>query len=219
MLTVDMNVFEKAIRERGTVSENELKRLFWTLAKKLHPDAAGVEKSHDRFIKLKEDFDTAITFLREGKTFPDSAAPTAAESGGIPNRQICLRLFIDLIAGNFPVDRSIRDQKAYLARIEQLNTELSKFGSGFLDLFKRFEVEMYSLKGKTTISNHEFAVVKLYFYRFSSFTYSYTKQTESYLRIGYDLVHDILKRRNMDGSIKFVNWLVEGIVGKEKLKT
>ncbi|MFA6506755.1 MAG: hypothetical protein WCT14_11675 [Treponemataceae bacterium] len=208
-----MNVFEKAIRDRKIASEEELKRLFWKLAKKLHPDAAGVEKSHERFIKLKEDFDDAVALLRTGKPFPGSPTP-AARPPGKPDREACVQLFIDLLAGNFPVDKSIRNQKTYLARIDKLNAGLSLFGPEYRDLFYRFEEEMYGLKGKTVVSNQEYAVVKLYLYSFSDFTYLRFKYTEMYLKSGYDLVHGILKSKNMNASIRFLNWLVADIVGK-----
>ena len=205
-----MNLFRKAIETREITTEEELKRAFWKLAKKLHPDADSVASSHESFIRLKKDYDDAFVLLGERPAEKPKSTP--------PNRKVCVDLFVDLLAGNFPVDRSIRAQKAYLARIEKLNGELGKFGPEYDSLFMRFEAELYALKGDSVVLNHEFAVVKLYLYRFSAFMCAYTKNTENYLRIGYDLVVDILKKKNLNDSIRFLNWLVEDIVGKERLR-
>lgn len=212
-----MNLFRKAIEAGEIAGEEDLKRAFWKLAKKLHPDAAGVASGHERFIRLKQDYDEAAAMLSAGPAVTAKPTlPSGKPKQGPPNRAVCVDLFIDLLAGNFPVDRSIRDNKVYLSRIEALNAELGKFGPEFEGLFKRFENELYALRGDSVVLNHEFSVVKLYLYRFSSFTY--TKNTESYLKNGYELVRGILKKKNLNESIRFLSWLMEGIVDADKLR-
>lgn len=237
-----MNIFEKTIREGGIHSESDLKKLFRTLAKKTHPDAGiagaaqvrgasvntetvitpGSAESLDaHFINLKNDFDSARILLRE---FNKAKKKTKNTGMDIPDAQVlsreeCIDIFIDLLASNFPVDIGVRNKnKLYGKRIAKLNETLSRMGDGFTDLFLRFETEMYALRGKTTISNQPFAVVKSYLYRFLDFTLFPGINNRNYLSIGYDQVYAIFKSRDMNNAVVFLNWLVGDIIGKEKLK-
>ena len=216
-----MSVFERAVAEGRIGSEEELKRLFWKLAKRLHPDSSGVEENHDKFIRLKSDYDLALGRLRA------EAAPSARRPAEAPNaerrraaapydRKLCTDILVDLMASNFPVDRSIRDGKAYLSRINRLNGELSKLGPRYKELFLRFEEELYELRGESTIQNHDYSLVKLYLYRFSDYACNGYGITKNYLRNGYRVLRGIFEARKMAAAALFLDWLTEGIVEKPR---
>lgn len=205
------SVFERAVAEGRIGSEEELKRLFWRLAKRLHPDSSGVEENHDRFIRLKGDYDLALLRLRAGAS--PSAAPMERRAAAAPyDRRLCADILVDLMASNFPVERSIRTGKAYLARIKRLNGELSKLGPRYRDLFLRFEEELYGLRGESTILNHDYSLAKLYLYRFSDYACNGYGITKRYLANGYRALRGIFEARGMEASALFLDWLAEGIV-------
>jgi curved DNA-binding protein CbpA len=208
-----MNVFERAVAEGRIGSEEELKRLFWKLAKRLHPDSSGVEGNQDKFIRLKGDYDLALERLRAGAA-PRPAAPPKAEGRGEASpyeRKLCEGIFVDLMASAFPVDRSIRAGKAYLSRINRLNVELSKLGPRYRDLFLRFEGELYELRGESTILNHDYSLVMLYLYRFSAYASNGYGITKNYLRNGYRALRGLFEARGMAASELFLDWLVADI--------
>jgi hypothetical protein len=204
-----MNVFEKAIGDGRIASEEDLKRLFWKCAKRIHPDASGIEENHERFIRLKADFDEAAGRLR------GAAARSNDRPAARMDRAACVSLFVDLLASNFPADPTVRaSNKTYLNRVLTLNEGLGSCESGLAGTFLAFEKEMYGLKGNTTISNHPFNVVKLYLYRFGDYTFMPNATNRNFLTIGYDLVHGIFEERNMRASITFSNWLLGDLVTK-----
>jgi hypothetical protein len=210
-----MNVFERAVAEGRVGSEAELKRLFWKLAKRLHPDSSGVEENHDKFIRLKSDYDLALGLLRAGTGWPAEAPDADRPRAAAPyDRKLCSDILVELMASNFPVDRSIRARKAYLSRINRLNGELSKLGPRYRDLFLRFEEELYELRGESTILNHDYSLVKLYLYRFSDYACNGFGITRNYLRNGYRALRGIFEARGMTASALFLDWLAEGIAEK-----
>ena len=128
-----------------------------------------------------------------------------------------ISIFLDLIASNFPIEKTIKNN-IYNQRIELLNICLNHLIPTEKDLFNRFQEEMYLLKGESVISNHLFDVVKMYFYRYCDYIYLKNKNNKNYLIIGYDLIYEIFESKKMYNSIKFINWLVEDIVGSDKVK-
>jgi hypothetical protein len=201
-----MNIFIEALRKGEVNTEIELKRMFWKLAKKLHPDVSCVERNNELFVSLKRQFDEASAEIGAHLSIAD-------EPHRNPDRSLCMRLFGDLVAGNFPIDKRVKDRnKIYCKRLGELNRELGRFGRDFRDLFVGVESELYVLRGKTTVSNHEFNLVKLFFYRISDYGFFKTKNTLNYLRVGYPMLIDIFKNRNMEKSIVFFDWLVQGIL-------
>ena len=198
-----MNVFIDAIQQNRIESEEDLKRLFWRLAKKLHPDVNSLESNHEQFINLKNEYDAAEEYLHK--------YGIKKHEKTIPNRELCIQLFVDLMASNFPVDKRIRSLKPYITRIEKLNTELSGFGSKYKNVFIEFENEMYNLKGEN-FTNHDYSLVRLYLYSFSDYTHLKYVTSENHIKNGYSIIHEVLEKHNMYKSIVFINWLVKDIV-------
>ncbi len=197
--------FGKLIAEGKIGSEEDLKRLFWKLAKALHPDVSAVENNHERFLKLKDDYDRALALLRS----PKAPAPKAKAL----TKKECVDVFTDLLASNFPVDLRVRNQKKYLSRIELLNDGLGGLDGGGVDLFLNFERELYELRGDSVVLNHEYSLLKLYLYQFSSYVYSGTPTGGNYLRKEYRNILEMLRKRDMENSVRFIEWLVGDLGG------
>lgn len=202
-----MSIFDKYINENTITSETDLKRLFWWIAKKIHPDVTSLDCNNDKFIQLKHDYDQACNKII------DHAVGQCENIG----RKDCINLFIDVMASNFPIDKNINN-KIYSQRIERLNKWLNNINPNSRDLFKKFEREMYQLKGSTVISNHLFNVVKLYLYKYCDYTYLPNKNNKNYLTKEYELMYEICSSRHMYASIQFVNWLVEDIIDPDRVK-
>jgi len=205
-----MNIFIKYINENKITSESDLKRVFWRLSKKIHPDITSIELNNDQFIKLKNDFDQAKLLL---------AKPSikVIKSRQMFCKEDCISIFLDLMASNFPIEKTIKNY-IYNQRIELLNICLNQLIPTEIDLFYKFQEEMYLLKGESTISNHLFGSVKMYFYRYCDYIYLKNKNNKNYLIIGYNLIYEIFESKQMYNGIKFINWLVEDIIGSDKLR-
>jgi len=167
-----MNIIINYIHNYKITSERELKNLFWKISKRIHPDATSLDIGNENFIKLKNDYDQAKQLL--GTTHVE------IKISEICNKEECSDLFIDLMACNFPIDKSIKN-KQYQERISLLNNGLSSLLPDGVNVFSTFEEEMYLLKGETVISNHLFNVVKLYFYRYCDYKYLRNKNSKNYL--------------------------------------
>jgi len=200
-----MNLFEKGLRDGSLRNASDVKRLFWRLARKLHPDVSMVARNEELFIRLKSDYDQAISMLQDA----DGSIPEMKK----PDARRCLELFAELVASNFPVDVSIRESnKRYRQRIDELNTELSLFGGDFRDLLTRVESELYILRGPTTVSNHVFSLVKLHFYNMADSIVNQTPFRKHYLQSSHDMLIGVLRERKMNSLMTFLDWMFDQIV-------
>jgi len=202
-----MNIFEKVIKDGKISSDLELKRLFWKLAKKLHPDVNCFESNSEKFIRLKSDYETVLGNIRNTELNKKNSSSY--------NRKFCIDIFTDLLASNFPIDKSIKKPKIYKSRLEKLNNELSKLGNIYKDLFIKFEDEMYKLRGSSVVLNHDYSLVKLYLYQFSDYTYSNSRMANNYLINGYDQLVNILEDKKLNVAKVFIDWLVSDIVKRK----
>jgi len=195
-----MNIFEKAIGEGRIETDEDLKRLFWKLAKRLHPDVSALESGHEKFIELKRQYDAAVVILAAHKRITRRRLP--------PDRESTVRIFVELVACGFPLDRSIREHKGYLSRMKDFDERVSKSGSEFAGLIYAAERELLALKGSTTIMNHDFNLVQMYLFRFSDYTYFPTKNTLFFLRKEFAAVAGVFESHNMKSAAALVNWLL-----------
>ncbi len=205
-IKIEMNIFIECIKKGKISSITDLKKLFWKLAKKLHPDVSSVEGNQKKFIKMKSDFDFALKHYKEIANIEHTEIT-------ISNFNYCKELFCDLIASNFPVDLSIRNKnKAYLDRISRLNSTINLFGNEFIDLFLKVEKELYLIRGTTTIANHVFNLIKLLFYRISDYYYNGNSFAKKYIKVSYYILIDVLKAKNALNMVFFLKWLVREII-------
>lgn len=201
-----MNIFIEYIKTGKISSELDLKKLFWKLAKKLHPDVSCIDGNQRKFIKMKNDFDFALKHYQE-ITVNENIGPAFS------NFSYCKELFCDLVASNFPIDMSIRNKnKTYLDRISKLNSTLNQFGNEFINLFLNVEKELYLIRGSSTISNHVFNLIKLLFYRISDYYYNSNSFAKKYIKVSYYIVADILEKKKALNTRFFLKWLVREIL-------
>lgn len=204
-----MNIFDQSIASGKITNEHDLKVLFWTLAKKLHPDVAASDSGERAFVQLKENFDEAAKRLIASKL--QGAAPSVSTAlAHAPDIEKCRSLFSDLIASNFPTTRKAGNKK-YASRIAELNDEINLFGKAHTDLFADSEKELLRMRGASTVSNHAFNLVRLYFYNMSDFFITGNYFSRLYLRSSYRPVHDCLREKDALRTIQLIDWLLAGL--------
>jgi len=206
-----VNIFDESIDSGKIKSEHDLKVLFWTLAKKLHPDIAASQASERAFVQLKRDFDEAAKRLVSSK--PKRTADTVSADAAParhPDIEKCRSLFSDLIASNFPTARKAGNKK-YANRIVDLNEEISLFGKAHTDLFVDSEKELLGIRGDSIVSNHVFNLIRLYFYNMSDFFITGNYFSRLYLRNSYHTVVDCLRERNAYRTVELIDWLLAGL--------
>jgi hypothetical protein len=207
-----MNIFIEKIEHNQISSVREIKRLFWAISKKIHPDVSSLAKNDQAFIDLRKQYEEALSYFANGtKNKPENYQRTITKNE-------CIAEFIDLLANNFPLTDEIKiHNRLYLSRVDKINRSLNK-KYAVKDIFIHFEQELLKLKGNTVISNHNFGVTKLYFYRYSDYWYQRSRINLNYLIQGYKLVADILQDNNMRNSLLFLNMLVEDIIERDKIQ-
>ncbi len=229
-----MNVFDEALATGRIVEVRDLKILFWTLAKKLHPDSAAFPAGEQAFIKLKRDFDDAVRTLARAEaaraaapadqpwaahhapashpaaSTAHSAASAAhlATSAGPGDFQKCAGLFSDLIASNFPMARR-EGNKRYAERILELNRELGLFG--MVDLFLECERELLEIRGDSIVLNHAFNLVRLYLYNLSDYIGTGNYFSKIYLAQARQSVMTCLAGHDARGTVRLIGWFLAGL--------
>jgi hypothetical protein len=201
-----MNIFDESIDSGKITNEHDLKVLFWTLAKKLHPDITASASGERAFVQLKKNFDEAAKRMSLSK-IEGAAAEGPARS---PDIEKCRSLFSDLIASNFPTTRKIGNKK-YAGRIAELNEEINLFGKAHTDLFVDSEKELLRIRGDSIVSNHAFNLIRLYFYNMSDFFITGNYFSRLYLRNSYRPVIDCLRERDALRTAQLIDWLLAGL--------
>lgn len=201
-----MNIFIEKISKGKITSETDLKKLFWKLAKALHPDVSSVENNKEKFVIMKNDYDKAIKYFKKTGIIEN-------KTSSAPDFTYCKEMFCDLVAGNFPIDPSIRNRnKVYLDRINEFNSKVIHFGKEYADLIIKVEKELYQIRGSTTVSNHIFNLIKLLFYRISDYYYNGNSFSKKYIKNSYIMVIDCLEEKKAYNTIFFINWLIREII-------
>jgi hypothetical protein len=206
-----VNIFDESIASGKITNEHELKVLFWTLAKKLHPDITASDTGERAFVQLKENFDEAAKRLIASKL--QGAAPSVSAGAG-PARagdiERCRSLFSDLIASNFPTTKK-EGNKKYASRIAELNDEINLFGKAHTDLLVDSEKELLGIRGDSIVSNHAFNLIHLYFYNMSDCFITGNYFSRLYLRNSYRPVIACLRERNASRTVQLIDWLLSGL--------
>lgn len=204
-----MNIFVREIDSNRINSLPELKSRYREYAKKVHPDVSTALQANEKFDQIKNWYEEAEKYLKtiSGRRIKTAGAKDTAEE--------ILRIFSELVPGNFPIDVSVRSRsKKYVSRVNAINAYCN---NAFVErnIFIEFENELNRLKGSTTVSNHPYNVVKLYIYRYNDYRHLKTPINRNYLVNGYALVMGILQERNMRYSVLFLNWLLAELIDPE----
>ena len=150
-----MNHFLPMIRDGRIVEETDLKRVFWTLAAKLHPDTASKDVDGEAFIRLRRDYEEALAEIRPGS----GPAMSDRLPDGDFRKSVArfdpvdfLDLLEELVAGGLPVDPSVRSTNAfYLRRLERMNDVCRAPGTPFSRSFLEMEQDYYRIRGDNII--------------------------------------------------------------------
>jgi hypothetical protein len=199
-----MNVFKKLIASDTIRNRSDLKKYFWIMAKKLHPDLSNIEGSEKGFIKLKKDFDDALSEM------PDREELLGDR--GIPTRKEIIGLFLDIEASSFPVDIRIRHQsRVYRKRIEEFSKRIRKYEPGGVDDFDGVEDELYAIRGENIVDNPLFGIIRMIFYNVCSFHYYPTAHTKRAVDKWYSEIREELGNRGFPRVQAFLKWLVDDL--------
>jgi len=208
-----MDTFEHAVKTGKIFSEATLKRMYRRLSKSVHPDMMdGTDEalSHERFVRLKADYDAASRLLvkADAKNNANTAANESSKKTP-PNFYACSSLFCDLMAGNFPLGGDIRQtNKPYLARVRKLEGELSKFGKEFSGLVYDVERELYAIRGNSMISSYAFNLVQLYLKNMSDYLLMGHLFSRMYLKKERESAIGCLKGQNAHKCVFFIDWML-----------
>ena len=185
-----------------------MKKLFRQLAKKVHPDCSGIPVNDEIFIKLKNDYEISLKLL-------DKKIINQIYTVKHLNKNECIHLFLELLAGNFPLGIETRNKnKLYINRISKLNSELNNLLDSSDNLFLQVESEILGLKKNTGMIKQEYSTLRIYFYSYLDYTYSQGLSNQTYLLNEYQNILVILENRKMIKTILFINWLLDGIIRK-----
>ena len=211
-----VNLFLDHIGTGKIRSERDLGKAFRRLVKSLHPDTSGQPDSADAFIRLRADYEEARRALRTARGAPAGLGKAPRPEGGRKAGDFirCTRLFVDLVAGNFPLDPAIRSGvRQYCRRVQELDRELELFGPAFAGLASDAETELWRMRGASVLSSHEFNLVKMYLYRVSDLINMDTGFSRNYVARNLGMTLGVLADKGSPRTAFFLRWLVEGVLG------
>jgi hypothetical protein len=202
-----MNIFIAYVESGQAATESDLRRIFWSLAKKTHPDATGIDSDSEVFKKIKEDYDASLEYLKKKNREPVKKGPAGTHR---ITKDECIDIFLELIASNFPIDRSIREKNSiYLQRMARLNGGIALLDPSRKDLLLAFEQELYGLRGDSVISNHPYTMVKLFLYRYLDYRQFSNANNRRYIVQNRDAIFALFEEKGMRASASFLQWLLE----------
>jgi curved DNA-binding protein CbpA len=198
-----MNIFIDEIQKGKISTTEELKKTFWILAKKIHPDIHKVDNSSQLFIKLKENYDEASELL-----------PKIEKD--IKHRQYSKqdlrKIFEELVASGFPVEKSIRDKsKLYIDRIKECSLIINRIGMSGVNNFFDVEKDLYYIRGDSIVQNQLFGIIRMMFYNFVTYYYEPKKFTKSALNKWFlEIEHELVERK-CNNLYWFLKWQIDNL--------
>jgi hypothetical protein len=196
-----MNIFSKYIDEGRVKTQEELRKQFRILAKRLHPDASTLDESGALFIRLKRDFEAAKAEL--SKPVPDSPLPR------IVSREEFYQAFWELEASSFPVDGRIRKaSKTYTRRVAEFAKLLDGLDKPPDCSFSDVERELYELRDRGIIDNPLFGRIRMIFYNLITWHLEPRKFTRQALEKWMGEIDGELEGLGMGATRSFLLWLI-----------
>jgi hypothetical protein len=203
-----MNIFRKYIGEGKIRDKTQLKRYFWRLARKLHPDSASPDAAEHRFIRLKNDFDEAVEAL------PDKADEKQVISShdAAADRDEIKRLFVELIECGFPVDIRIRgNSKLYVRRITEITRLFSPDTVPGVESFGQVEKEAYLIRGGNIHDNPLFGKIRMILYNIASCRYYPTEHMLKAVETWFAEIRPELRQKGFLSFCEWLKWLIEDL--------
>jgi len=163
-----MNVFMEKIGKGKITDVEGLKRYFWKVVRQVHPDTSSLEQSNELFIKIRTDYEAALSFLTT--EVQETSAPAMKL---VFNRESFYVQFAQLVASNFPLDASVKDKNVlYKKRMHGLS-ELFYLQDGQTEsLMEKVEAELDVIRGDSVVDNKLFGSIRLFLYTVCSFHFS-----------------------------------------------
>lgn len=199
------NIFDKLILEGKIASVVELRRYYRSLAARVHPDISRLQGSHEAFLRLKKDYEAAVSKIGQG-----GRGGTGKKAA--PTREEIYHAFWDIEASGFPVDPSIRDSsRAYGDRIESFSRQLRAYGALPDHGFEEIERELYEIRGDDIIDNPLFGKIRMIFYNIISWHQDPKAFTKAALAKWRSEIVPELEARNLRATKAFLTWLMDDI--------
>jgi hypothetical protein len=197
--------------ENGKISSaRDLKKLFWKLALKCHPDSGDRANGEELFKKLKADYDAAERFLCERKparSLRDRQGNPGAE-GRSPYGYG--RAFADLVASNFPVAKSVRAaNKSYLGKLASFAAAFENKIEGGGALVTAFEQELYEIRGENIVWNELYGKIVLIFYNVCSYYHSKSILIKKAVPKWFEEIRTMLHDRGCAATLKVLGILID----------
>jgi len=198
-----MNIFSESINKGKISNEEDLKRLFWKLSIKYHPDTAKNPDSEKHFIRLKNDYDEARSLLPVKENMQRETKVLQY------NRRECLKVFTELISSNFPLEKEVKNSnKLYKIRYRIFSSYLSLSSSENHDLLDRVESELYQIKNNR-MHNCTYGIVKFLLYNISSYHHFFSNFTYQAVLKNYSQIQESLEKEKLSGINQLLKWLIE----------
>jgi hypothetical protein len=198
-----MNIFIEEIQKGKILTTDQLKKTFWILAKRIHPDMHMVDNSSQLFIKLKENYDEAAELL------PKIEEDTKYRKY---TKKDLREIFEELVASGFPVEKSIRNKsKLYVDRIKECSLIISTIGISGVNNFYEVEKDLYDIRGDNIVQNQLFGIIRMMFYNFITYYYEPKKFTKTALNKWFlEIEHELIERKSMN-LYWFLKWQIDNL--------
>jgi len=197
-----MNIFSESINNGKISNEMALRRLFWKLSIKYHPDTAKLPDAEKYFIKLKKDFEEALTLI------PEKEKKQRDTNILQYNRRECIKVFTELISSNFPLEKKMKNSnRLYLIRCKIFSSFLTLSCTENQGLLDRVEHELYGIQ-KNKMHNCTYGIIKFLFYNISSFHHNYSEFTYQAILKNYNQIQESLETEELPAINQLLRWLI-----------
>jgi hypothetical protein len=195
--------------ERGRISTQEdLKRVYRLLAKRIHPDILGSNIANEHFVRLKDEFDACAARIARDATGTQRlrADPNQANTQQVYTRRDVIELLIEIEAtGFFLNDGRTKRSRLYRARLVRFNRILGTLGIDQVHDIFAIENSLCRLRVE---DDDIYESVKLIMYNIVAYHYEPRRFIlESTTKL-YEKIQDFRHRDAYGELYAFMGWLV-----------
>jgi len=202
-----MNVFMEKIRKGKITDGKGLKRYFWKVVRQVHPDTSSLERSNELFIKIRNDYEAAQSYLTAG--IKETPAPTVK---AVYDRDFFYMQFSELVASNFPLDESVKEKNSlYRKRMRALSESFCLQDGMTEGLMEKVEAELNVIRGESVVDNKLFGSIKLFMYTVCSFHFSGNALYSYSLKKIFDQISTQLDPAQNRYTLMLFEWLLRDL--------